>query len=86
MNIEDKHPDCNAVFNNREEECDSLKRISDRDYQYIKNHVENDHLAEIQYIHQPKHLTQALQQQQYLPQQKHHLIIQQLVKDKTIGS
>ena len=36
MNIEDKHPDCNAVFNNREEECASLKRISDRDYQYIE--------------------------------------------------
>ena len=32
MNIEDKHRDCDAVINKREEECVSLKRSSDRDY------------------------------------------------------
>ena len=36
MNIEDKHRDCDAVINKREEECASLKRSSDRDYQYIE--------------------------------------------------
>ena len=36
MNIEDKHLDCDAVFNNEKEKCSSLKRISDRDYQYIE--------------------------------------------------